>query len=109
MLVKHSFVLWALVAAQVEAEPAAYRLEPAAFLVAVALVSPVWECPVSSLLLALASLAAPEVLAAHMVVAVPAALASAAQTAFVPGVYRLEPEVSAEPVASEQREAYMTG
>jgi hypothetical protein len=42
MLVRHSFVLWTLLAAQVEAEPAACRLGPAALLAAAALVmSPV--------------------------------------------------------------------
>ena len=109
MLVRHLSVPSELVATQVEAEPAEYRLEPAAFLAAVALlVSPVWQRPASSLLWASASVAAPEVPAAHMVVAVPAAPASAALTAFVPVVYRPVPEVSAEPVASERREAYMT-
>lgn len=112
MLVRHSFVLWTLLDAQVEAEPAACRLEPAALLVAAApAVFPVWTSPVSSLLWASAPLVAPGEPGVHMVVAAPVVseLASAALTAFVPVVYRLGPVAFAEPEASGEREAYMTG
>lgn len=110
MLVKHSFVPWALLAAQVEAEPAAYRREPAVFLAAVAQeLSAVWERPVSSLLMASASLVAPGAPAAHMVVAAVPALASLVLPAFVPVVYRPEREAFAEPEASGRLAAYMTG
>ena len=112
MLVRHSFVLWTPLDAQVEAEPAACRLEPAALLVAAApAVFPVWVRPVSSLLWASAPLVAPGEPAVHMVVAAPAVLelASVVLTAFVPVACRPARGAFAEPEASGEREAYMTG